>query len=875
MQDLPPDSAPWLAAIVESSNDAILSKTVTGTITSWNAAAERLFGYRVSEILGQSVTVLIPHERLVEEERILARIRVGQAVEPFDTVRRGQDGSLIDVSISVSPIRGPNGLIIGASTIARDIRDRKRMEADLRESQSRLLTLANASASIVGSLNMDDVLSTTVDVAQHALEADAYAVWRVNEEGIWHIVRSVGLSEEFTARVVTGLGGVHAPTRQVPFAEPLVSSDVSTEPLLAHLRDAYDREGIASLIVFPLTIRGERRGTIALYSKHARVYRDIDIQLGTAVSNLAAASLTAAELYDEQQRIRVAADHARQQATFLSEASATLSASLDYETTLKAVAHMAVPSIADWCAVDIVGDRGVLQRLAVAHVDPEKLESARRLQEDYPADPNAPGGVYAVLRTGQPELMSRIPAALLEAAARDDEHRRLLTALRLTSYMCVPLLAQGKAIGAITLVSAESQREYHESDLRFAQELATRASLAVEHARSYARAVEANRLKDEFLATLSHELRTPLNAVLGYARMLRLGTLPPEKTESAVEVVERNANALKQIISDVMDVSRIVAGRLRLNVEPVDLPSIVREACATVIPAADAKGVRLEVIIDPFTTPVSGDADRLQQVVWNLLSNAIKFTSRGGRVHLRLARVNSHVEITVSDTGQGIAAAFLPFVFERFRQGDAGLTREHGGLGLGLAIAQQLVELHGGSIAASSQGMGKGAVFTVKLPVMIVQEAPRSSHREEQPVADRGRPTIETAPRLDGLHVLAVDDDRDSLTLLRTVLEHSGAHVVTASSAVDALELLRRHQPDVMLSDIGMPHMDGLQLMRAIRQMEEPFASTPAAALTAYARSQDRVVSLASGFQMHLTKPIDPLELTVSVAALAGRGKTG
>ena len=426
--------------------------------------------------------------------------------------------------------------------------------------------------------------------------------------------------------------------------------------------------------------------------------------------------------------------------------------------TLKTVATLAVPTIADWCAVDIVGDRGSLQRLAVAHVDPQKVEFARTLQERYPADPNAPGGVHEVIRTGRPVFMSRIPRELLEAAAQDDEHRRIIQELNLTSYMCVPMVAQGKAFGAITFVSAESGREYSEGDLRFARELASRASLAVENARAYSRANEASRLKDEFLATLSHELRTPLNAVLGYARMLRLGTMAADKTKPALDVVERNATALKQIIEDVLDVSRIVAGRLRLNVEPVDLPAILHDSCATVMPAADAKGVRVEAIVDPLTTPVSGDADRLQQIVWNLLSNAIKFTPRGGKVQLRLARVNSHVEITVSDTGSGIAPDFLPFVFERFRQGDATFSREHGGLGLGLAIAKQLTELHGGTLSASSGGAGKGATFTVKLPLMIVSTATEPGLRE-QPGTDRQAPALETVPRLDGIHVLAVDDE--------------------------------------------------------------------------------------------------------------------
>jgi CheY-like chemotaxis protein len=314
-----------------------------------------------------------------------------------------------------------------------------------------------------------------------------------------------------------------------------------------------------------------------------------------------------------------------------------------------------------------------------------------------------------------------------------------------------------------------------------------------------------------------------------------------------------------------------VSGRLRLNVERVDLPAILHEACATVMPAADAKGVRVESVIDPLATPVSGDPDRLLQIVWNLLSNAIKFTPRGGKVQLSLARVNSHVEIGVSDTGIGIAPEFLPFVFDRFRQGDATFAREHGGLGLGLAIARQLAELHGGTISVASGGPGQGATFTVKLPLMIVHSAMAESGVREQPLSDRRAPALEHVPRLDDVQVLAVDDELDSLELLRTVLEGAGAVVTTAGDAEAALAAIRKQPPDVIVTDIGMPGIDGLQLIRTIRQMDEPARSTPAAALTAYARSQDRVTSLASGFQMHLVKPIDPLELIVAVSTLVPR----
>ncbi len=866
----PPEPILRLAAIVESSDDAIISKNIEGIITSWNRGAERLFGYTAEEAVGQSITILIPVDRLAEEDMVLGRIRRGDRVDHFDTIRRRKDGSLVDVSLTISPILDTNGKVVGASKIARDISDRKRIEGELRDLQRRLMGLAVASASILRSPDTSAVLSGAIDLARDVFSSDGYAFWRTDPTGVWRIVQSHGISDQFAARAIPGQSP-RSVSEPMPFSQPLIFEDVEESTLLRDMLDAYRSEGVRSMIVFPLTIRGERAGTMAFYSRRRRSYLDEDVQVGTALANLAAAALTAAELYEEQRQSRESADQARRMATFLAEAGTALSASLDYEATLKSVATLAVPVIADWCAVDMLGDRGSLQRLAVAHVDPQKVEFARMLQERYPADPSAPGGVHEVIRTGRATYLSQIPAALLEAAARDDEHLQIMRELRLTSYMCVPLMAHGKAFGAITFVSAESGRQYSESDLRFAQELAVRASLAVENARAYARANEASRLKDEFLATLSHELRTPLNAILGYARMLRMQTLPPEKTKPALDIVERNATSLKQMIEDVLDVSRIIAGRLRLNVETVDLPSILDDAVATMMPAAEGKGVRIETVIDQLTSPVSGDPDRLQQIVWNLISNAIKFTPRGGKVQIRLLRVNSHIEIIVSDTGRGISSDFLAVIFERFRQADASVSRDHGGLGLGLAIAKQLTELHGGTITASSGGLNQGATFTVALPLMIMHKPLAEPGRREQPTADRAIPSFDSPPRLDGIDVLAVDDEPDSLNLLHTVLEGAGARVVTARSGAEALEAIQAHPPDAIVTDVGMPGMNGIQLIRAIRQLDEPLCSTPAAALTAYARSNDRITSLASGFQMHLVKPIDPVELIVAIATLAGR----
>jgi signal transduction histidine kinase/ActR/RegA family two-component response regulator len=439
------------------------------------------------------------------------------------------------------------------------------------------------------------------------------------------------------------------------------------------------------------------------------------------------------------------------------------------------------------------------------------------------------------------------------------------------SYLAVPVKApSGDVLGG--LFFGHSQRgmfsEHHE---QLVIGITAWAAVALENARLYRQAREADRLKDEFLAVLSHELRTPLNAILGYARLLRGGILSGDKASRGLETLERNATSLTQIVEDVLDISRIVAGRIRLDVQPVELPLVVHNAVATVQPAADAKGIRVQTIVDPQVGPVSGDPDRLQQVVWNLLSNAVKFTPRNGRVQVRVECVNSHIEIVVSDTGMGIRPEFLPHVFERFRQEDSGPTRQTAGLGLGLSIVRHIVEMHGGSVHAESDGADKGASFRVRLPLMIVHgpaaQETREHPRTEKPVR------LTTLRSLSGVRVLAVDDEADALGLLRVVLEAAGADVHTSASASDALQRVADIKPDVMVVDLGMPRMDGFEFMSRVRaSTDADVREIPAAALTAFARSEDRTKALDSGFEMHMAKPVDPGELVASIATLARRG---
>ncbi len=381
----------------------------------------------------------------------------------------------------------------------------------------------------------------------------------------------------------------------------------------------------------------------------------------------------------------------------------------------------------------------------------------------------------------------------------------------------------------------------------------------------------ANRVKDEFLATLSHELRTPLTAIIGWASILQGGDLTAAETRRAVETIERNARAQSQLIEDILDVSRVITGKLRLDVQPVELSTLIEDAVATLTPAAAAKEIRLQRVMDAGASLVSGDPARLSQIVWNLLSNAIKFTPKAGRVQVRLERVNSHVEITIEDSGAGIAPDVLPHVFERFRQADSTSTRAYGGLGLGLAIVRHLVELHGGSVEAHSQGLGHGARFTVKLPLVALRATGADFGEEQRVHPKTGGAAVGALPRLDGLQVL-VDDQEDTRTLLQAVLEGCGARATVVSSAREALSLLPQLCPDVLLSDIGMPEEDGFSLIKKVRALpKNQGGETPAAALTAFARVEDRVKVLRCGFQIHLPKPVEPLELATVVANLAGR----
>lgn len=565
----------------------------------------------------------------------------------------------------------------------------------------------------------------------------------------------------------------------------------------------------------------------------------------------------------------------REALRFLADASTTLVASLDPGETLQALTRLAVPRLGTWCSVYLHEPADGVELAAITHIEPHRAELIREMHARFPPDLVHGHGLGKVLRTGKSQLIPHIDDAMLVLEARSPAQLELLREVSPRSWMSAPLTVQGRIFGAISLVSATARR-YGAPDLALLEEIARRASVAVDNARLFAmaqkeraRAEEANRAKDLFLSTLSHELRTPLTAILGWTRMLRSSALSEDKRSKGLETIDRNARAQVALIEDILDLSRIVTGKLRLDLAAVELSAVVEAAVETVRPAVDARSIRLTLALDPDVGAVTGDPNRLQQIVWNLLTNAVKFTPRGGQVSVWLRREASHVEITVSDSGQGIAPSLLPHVFDRFRQGDASTTRNHGGLGLGLAIVKHLTELHGGTIDAASDGEDQGATFTVRVPVAPLR-SPTLPPAEVPALRTGGE--IDCPPELGGLTVLIVDDEDDARDWIAALLEHCKAEVLGASSAAQALELLQTRRPDIMVSDIGMPGEDGYSLIKKVRALAPADGGrTPAIALTAYARMEDRTLAMVAGFNMHIAKPIEPAELLIMIANLTGR----
>ncbi len=629
-----------LRAIVESSDDAIIGRDLQGIVTSWNRSAERIFGYSAEEMLGRSIAVLIPPNRSHEEEAILGKVRSGERVEHFESVRRRKDGLIIDVVMSVSPVCSASGKIAGASEVARDISERKRVAA----SDLLLAAIVNSSDDAIISKNLDGTITS----------------WNAGAERLFGYA-----PEEIVGQSVFKL---------IP-------------------EDRKDEE--------PKIIERLRKG----------------------------------ERVDHFETIRIRKD----------------GKSIPISLTISPVRNR---------------DGAIVGASKVAR-DISELRSVSRERD-----------------------------ALLDSER---------------------------------IARAQAER--------------------------------ANRLKDEFLATVSHELRTPLNAIVGWTDVLETGGGNPDEIAEGIGIIRKNAMVQAQLIEDLLDLGRITSGKLALKLKPVELKTITAEALASIQPAADAKRISIQRHFEEVRGTLMADAKRLLQVVSNLMTNAIKFTDDGGLVSVSLNQVGATVTLTIADNGRGIAPHFMPHLFERFRQADASTTRQNGGLGIGLALVKQLVELHGGRVRAASKGEGQGATFIVALPLSIAESPQTAGHP-----AGAG-PQDATLNDLTGIRVLALDDDADSLDIVKRILAVRGAEVRKAHSVGEAMAILRTFTPDVILSDIGMPHQDGFDFIRKLR--EDPFfAGIPAVALTALARTEDRTRVLNAGFQSHIAKPLAGAEVVAVVRSL-------
>jgi len=571
-----------------------------------------------------------------------------------------------------------------------------------------------------------------------------------------------------------------------------------------------------------------------------------------------------------EQTARAAAEASERRSTFLAEAGVALTSSLDVGETLSKLVRLAVPTLADWCVIDVLDEHGRPRRLAVGHARPEDEALAEQVKAFAPS-PEGRSPEARLLRPGESALLVADARERLSDLAEDERHRALLERLGLRSMMVVPIVSRERTLGVMSLLSTTSGRVFARDDLDLAEELGRRAALAVDNARLYrasqdarAGAEKANRAKDEFLATLSHELRTPLTPILGWTVMLRSGTLDPAAVHRGLEVIERNVRAQTQLIGDLLDVSRIITGKLRLEVSPIAVVPVVEAGVEAVRSSAEAKEITLGMELPSEMPTIVGDPDRLQQVVWNLVSNAVKFTPQGGRIDVRLRQDGSFLSLSVTDNGKGIEPEFIPHVFERFRQADSTSTRSHGGLGLGLAIVRHLVELHGGTVYAESGGVGEGSTFTVRLPLTTPLQGPAPPKPEP----------VDPDVRLDGVRVMVVEDEQDVRDFLRMSLVHYGAEVTAFETSADALVAVEAQRPDVLVSDIGMPGEDGYAFIRRVRALgPDRGGQVPAAALTAYAKGEDGQRVLSAGFQVHLPKPVQPADLANVVATLAGRAR--
>jgi len=885
--------------VIETAAEGIVFQYADGSIFTCNASAERILGLTANQIIGR--TSLDPLWHTVYEDGSLfpgdqhpamVTLRTG---EPQSNVVMGihkPDGTLTWISINSRPLFQPNATApFGVVCSFFDITARKQADAEglrlIQEQTARTLAetaqrrsafLAGVSEMLASSLDYEQTLQS---VAQFAVPyfADWCSVDLLNEDGSISRVavahsnpEKVRWAWELAKRFPRQLDDGYGISQVLKTGQSEIVMNITDEQLQASVPNPEYLEilqgvGLKSCILAPLRAHGRVLGVISfVFTESNRHYGMEDLELAEDLARRAAIAIDNAHLYRIAQQAKQDAETAADRTARLQSVTVALSESLTPEQVTEVIVEqsMAVLKATAALVVLVTEDRTELEIVKSVGYETDLVESWRRfsINMDVP--------LAGAIRTGEPVWVE----ALLERIARYPHLAEVYSRYDFQSWIALPLVVEGRSVGGM-LLSFREFKHLSQDDREFILALSRQCAQAISRAQLYAaersaraEAEQANRVKDEFLAVLSHELRSPLNPILGWTRILRTQQLQPEKVDQALATVERNAKLQAQLIEDLLDISRMLRGKLSLNIASVDLASAIQSAIETVQLAAEAKAIDLRLTIcddNLDNTPDSkfvilGDANRLQQVLWNLLSNAIKFTPNHGKVMVRLEEVDHHIQIQVVDNGMGINPDFLPHVFEYFRQADSSTTRRFGGLGLGLAIAHQIIELHGGTIQAESSGEGLGATFTVLIPIT-------TTTLENATVLNT---TTQTA-NLTGLQILVVDDDADMRDLAEFILLQQGAEVTVACSAAEALLALSSFVPDVLLCDVGMPDMDGYTLMRQIRA-QSPGNALKAIALTAYAGEYDRRQAIAAGFQQHVTKPVDPEEL---VKAIVGVNQTG
>ncbi|HEY0003356.1 MAG TPA: PAS domain S-box protein [Pyrinomonadaceae bacterium] len=812
-----------LSDFIENASVGLHWVGADGTILWANQAELDLLGYTREEYIGRHIADFHADEEVIKD--ILTRLTRDETLHSYEARLRCKDGSIRYVLISSNVMR-ESGEFIHTRCFTRDITDRKRAEEALRANEEQFRAVAETALDSIITIDEESAIlfanQSTQKIFGHALEELlGQPLTMLMPDYLRHlheigIKRYIETGEKHIHWGAVELPGLHKDGHEVPL-------EISFSEFVKNGKRQFT--GIAR------DITERRRAAEALLERIRQAELNAAVGLALTGSDSLSDMLgRCAEVIVEQ-----------------------LDAALARIWTLNKKENVLELQASAGMYTHLDGPHG---RVPVGQFKIGRIAEERR-----------------------PHLTNQVVG---DEQVSDQEWARREKMVAFAGY---PLIVEDKIVGVMAMFARQPLTE---ATFQAMSSVANAVALGIERKRVEEELVQlliseqkarqeaeaANRMKDEFLSTLSHELRTPLTAILGWTRMLSAGQVDEADNQRALETIERNAHAQSQLIEDILDVSRVISGKMRLEVRPLDLSTVIEAAVDTALPAAEAKGIRLQRVLDSGDSMVSGDPTRLQQVVWNLLSNAIKFTPKGGRVQIRLERINSHVEIIVTDNGQGISPDVLPHVFERFRQADSTTTRAHGGLGLGLAIVRHLVELHGGMVEAESAGPGQGATFTVKLPLIVM----RSTELRERVKEERVHPTagevlpFQCPPELDGLHILVVDDEEDARTLITAILEKCAARVTAASSTEEGLALLKELRPDVLVSDLGMPEEDGYSLIRKVRALPaEDGGRTAAVALTAYARVEDRLKVLRAGFQTHLPKPVEPIELVAVIANLAGR----